>query len=519
MMFFHSIREWLLQNRTTVRMAFVLRMVALGIGSVAGLIWTRLLLGTMGAEIYGLFLSFSAVTRLGGLGELGLTGTVALKAGQYLGAGNTEQLEKLLATARALFGMIALILMSVFLIGAPWLPTWLHFRSDTAAGSLPMLFATGGIGAAIMVVSGYFSSLNYAHGTVTWPILPTMLLLQIAAPFFHWWLAACGAPLWIQNTPYLIAGAINTYLIWRMLKWSHPTLGNLLPLALDRPTLRLLFSTGGWMYLAGLGAAIYQTVDRLVINAYFGADQVPAYQLNYKLCELSLVLITTATFVAVPKITQWIASQPVPYERLHSEIRRLRAFQVALSLAAGLGYLWINDHFIRWWVGPEFQVSLGLQAAFAATLVVAGCGECGTAIAARCGKNGVRSYGLAVGLSGVLNLVLSLVAAHFGSLAGIAIATAISQCALVLAMNYLSNSYLRMAYLPWLVRTFAFPLAVILGAIALRSIFPSDSWSNQITLAAIYFVVWIVACRMAGLSYAMLSEEIRVLWGMVKGRK
>lgn len=500
-------------------MAFILRMAALGVGSVAGLVWTRLLLGTMGAEIYGLFLSFSAVTRLGGLGELGLTGTVALKAGQYLGEGNTRQLETLLATARALFGLMALVLMSVFLIGAPWLPTWLNFRSDTGAGSLPLLFATGGIGAAIMVVSGYFSSLNYAHGTVTWPILPTMLLLQIAAPFVHWWLALSGAPLWIQNSPYLIAGAINTYLIWCMLKWSHPTLGNLLPLAFDRPTLRLLFSTGGWMYLAGLGAAIYQTVDRLVINAYFGPEKVPAYQVNYKLCELSLVLITTATFVAVPKITQWIAARPVPFERLQSEIRRLRAFQVALSLAAGLGYLWINDYFIRWWVGPEFQASLALQAAFAATLVVAGCGECGTAIAARCGSHGVRNYGLAVGLSGVLNLVLSLVAAHFGSLAGIAIATAISQGALVLAMNYLSNSHLRMAYFPWLARTFAMPLAVILCAIALRSVFPPVSWSYQIVLAAIYLVVWILACRIAGLNSAMLSAEIKLLWGMAKGRK
>lgn len=503
-----SIESWLLAHRTTVRLAFILRLVALAVGSAMGLLWTRLLLAAMGAELYGLFLSFNAVTRLGGLGELGLTGTVGLKAGQYLGEGNTLELRKLLATSRSVFGLLAAVLATIFVVCSPWLPTWFHFQNPASGGSLTLLFATAGFGAAVTIVSGYFSSLNYAYGTVTWPILPPVIFSQIAAPFCHWWLAAAGAPLWLQNMPYLIAGTFTAFLVWRMLKWSHPFLGDLFPLAVDRPTLRLLFSTGGWMYLAGLGGAIYQTVDRLVINAYFGADQVPSYQVNYKLCELSLTLITTATFVAAPKLTQWIASTPIPYKRLQDEIGRLRTFQVALSLGAALGYLWINENFIRWWVGGKFEASPALEAAFATVLVVAGCGECGTAIAARCGKQGIRNYGLSIGLSGLLNLLLSLLAARSGWLAGVAVATAISQGCLILTTNYLCSVHLRIPYTQWLTKVFAAPLAAILCAAGLRQFFSSHSLKDQVILACLYLFIWAAGCRLAGMSMRMIRTEI-----------
>src|SRR5205814_9842113 len=82
-----KLRAWLLRNRTSVRMAFILRLRGMGLGSLLSLVWTRLLLRAMGDPLYGLFLSFQAVTRLGGLGDLGLSGGISIKTGAMLGRG------------------------------------------------------------------------------------------------------------------------------------------------------------------------------------------------------------------------------------------------------------------------------------------------------------------------------------------------------------------------------------------------------------------------------------------------
>src|SRR5436190_11655631 len=84
---FSRVTDWLQRNRTSVRMAFMLRMVAMTLGVFLGLLWTRLLIRSMGDPVYGLFISFQGVTRLGGLGDLGLSGAVALIVNTRLGHG------------------------------------------------------------------------------------------------------------------------------------------------------------------------------------------------------------------------------------------------------------------------------------------------------------------------------------------------------------------------------------------------------------------------------------------------
>src|SRR6185312_11390259 len=85
MSFWPSIISWLKRNRTSPRMAFVSRMVAMVLGSLFGLVWTRLLLHALGDPLMGLFRNFQALTRLGGLGDLGITAALSLTVGLMLG--------------------------------------------------------------------------------------------------------------------------------------------------------------------------------------------------------------------------------------------------------------------------------------------------------------------------------------------------------------------------------------------------------------------------------------------------
>src|ERR1700744_6053216 len=103
MSFLPATLSWLKRNRTSVRMAFVLRIIAMGVSSVFSLLWTRLLLRAMGDPLLGLFQNLQGLTRLGGLGDLGITGAPALHAGAMLGRKDEKGLRTMLASARTLF--------------------------------------------------------------------------------------------------------------------------------------------------------------------------------------------------------------------------------------------------------------------------------------------------------------------------------------------------------------------------------------------------------------------------------
>ncbi len=512
-----KLRALLLPDRTSVRLAFLLRAAAMAAGALLSLLFFRLFLDSMGAALFGLFLVFQSVARLGGLGDLGITGVISIKGGLLLGRGEHEELRALLAAARTLFLLLAAALFVLFAVLSPWLPGWLEFENVAGAGSYTVLFLWGGASASAMILGGYFQSLNYAHGTVTWPILPSLIIGSLLAPLLHWLLARTGAPLWLQTTPYLAASILSGWLAWRMLKWSHPWLGDLWPLKIDRAQWRMLARTSGWLYLCTLGSVIYHTTDRLVLKAGFGSEIIPMYTANYKACELAVILILSASFVSLPKITQWISSQEeADRRRLLLEAGRLNLFQIMLGTGAALVFLALNDLFIRFWLGADSQGPLAWQLAFACNLAVATGGDTGIQLATRCGDKGIKVSGLVIICTGLINVLLSIVSMRLGSITGVAVATVIAHSILSLWLGWYACRHLGLSAARWSARSWLLPLAVVLTAGVLKFYLPGSSLSHLGLLLVSYVVLLIVTGVLAGMSRKILGSELAVLRSMLK---
>jgi O-antigen/teichoic acid export membrane protein len=509
MSFWPAITSWLQRNRTSARMAFLWRIIAMALGSLFSLLWWRLLLRAMGDPLMGLFQNFQAVTRLGGLGDFGITSALGLKVGAALGRGDEAGLKAMLASARSLFLLLAAGLCLLLIGFSPWLPKWLGFENVSGAGSMNLLFVYGGLSLALMVVGGYFASLNYAHGTVTWPIIPTVLFVQVLAPFFHWRLALLHLPLWIQLLPYLGSGVLTTLLAWRMLKWSHPSLGNLTPLKRDRSEWKALTGTSWWAYLVSLGSMIYFTSDRLVIGAEFGTGAVPRYQVNYRVCDLLITLIVTASFVGIPKLTQWIASpQEGDRRRLLAEMDRLSKFEIVLTCASTLGYLAFNNLFIRLWLDKAHQAPLAWQFAFACNLAVTCGGNTGIQMSMRAGDKGLRWAGMVVAGTGLLNLSLSILSVKLGSIGGVAVATVIAQSISSILLGAVTCQYLGLSTGRWTVRCWVLPIAFACAAAALKQLFPEDSFSHLGIVVGCYAILFLAVCWLAGVNRELLRAEV-----------
>jgi O-antigen/teichoic acid export membrane protein len=508
---------WLRSNRTSVRAAFILRLLSMAASAVLGLFWTRWILGTMGAGLYGLFLAFSAFPRLGGLGDLGVGGAVALRTGRYLGEKNDAALQRFLAAARGLFLVLAGTLFLACLLASPLLPNWLGFAQMSGAGSLPLLFALGSASIGLFVLGSYVANLNHAYGTVTWPILPAFAFGQLSLAG-HWLLARQHAPLWLQYSPYLLATVAGLLVGWWQLKGSHPWLGNLRPVIVDGPLWKSLATASGWVYLCGLGNLIFTTTDRLLINAGFGPALIPPYQLNYKLPELALTLIITASYVSMPKLTQWMASpEAEDRRRAITEAHRLNAFQIFAGCGAALGYLLINNAFIKIWLGTDFQVPLVLQAAFACNLAITASGDVAIQLAGRCGDRGLRAAGLAIGGTGLLNLALSFLAMKAGSLLGIALATVAAQMILSLVLSRVVSRHLEIAWTRWAALTCLLPVAVVALAAGLRWFFSADTAGNIAVMLAGDVIILLVLSRVLGLGWKALTQEWAVIRSSLRG--
>jgi O-antigen/teichoic acid export membrane protein len=515
MSFLPALTSWLQRNRTSARMAFVWRMTSMGLGSIISLVWARLLLHAMGKPLMGLFQTFQALSRLGGLGDLGITGALSLKVGTMLGRREDAGLRSLLASARTLFLLMAGILCVLFIGLSPWLPKWLNFDVVPGSGSMTWLFVYGGLSLALMIIGGYFASLNYAHGTVTWPIIPGVLFVQMLAPFFHWRLALLHMPLWIQLLPYCAAAAVVAFLSWRMLKWSHPWLGDLTPLRRDRAEWKALAATSWWSYLVGVGTAIYVNTDLLVINSGLGSDMVPMYKFNYRVCELALSLIVSAAFVGIPKLTQWISSpKPADRRRLLTELDRLSMLEIVMACGVVLGYIAFNNLFMRLWLDKGMQAPLALQAAFACNLAVTVGGNAGIQLSMRTGDKGLRYGGLAVAGTGLLNLALSILAVKLvsvwgatGAITGVAVATVIAQTVSSLFLGTVTCRHLGISAVRWAARCWVLPVAFTLAAAVLKELFPDDSIRHLTILTGCYAVIFLAVCWLAGVSRELLRAE------------
>ena len=512
-----GLKATLWEQRNTTRLAYVLQIGTRLLTSVMSLMWIRLLVGAMGVEVNDAYLRFQKLITLGGLGDLGMGGVVGIRVGQELGRGAEKELPKFLATARGVFLLLAAAVGAGVLLLSPWLAQWLHWRPAPGAGSQTALFAVGAVLMAGVVAASYWSNLNYACGNVTWPILPAFLLLQLGL-MGHWLLARQHFPLWAQCLPYAATMIIGICLSRFYVRSTNPELARLRPLQFDRRTALLLGESSFWVYLCGLGNAIYRSTDTLVITAgsLFALGTVTRYEYNYKFCDIAVFLAGTASFVSLPKITQWMHSPDAgDQRRARDEMRRLNRFQTLLGCGAALAYLAGNDLFMRvWWHHRENVVPaapLALQLAFALNMAITASGDVGIQISQRSGKHGMRVAGTMIALTGLLNLALSVWAMERGSLQGIAMATVAAQSVLSLAAGWYTCRHLKANWLPWALGGWVFPTAGVLFAGWLRWRLPFDSTQNVLIVIGAYAAMLLAGALALGINLDFIRGELVIV--------
>src|SRR5262245_15586409 len=130
----HGWIRWLVANRSSARLAFILRLFSMAVNSIMGFGGTPLLTTVLADRMYGTYASFQSALRLAGLGDFGIASAVSFRTGQMIGRGETDRLRPFLASARTVLLFLAVVLTVLFCALSPFLPAWMRFER----------FATGG---------------------------------------------------------------------------------------------------------------------------------------------------------------------------------------------------------------------------------------------------------------------------------------------------------------------------------------------------------------------------------------
>lgn len=291
-------------------------------------------------------------------------------------------------------------------------------------------------------------------------------------------------------------------------------MSRLLPIELDRQLAVNLFESGFWVYLISFGNTIYRHADNLVIWFGFADARNVDYNANYRFCDLANFVVVTASYVMLPKLTQWMASpDPKDRARVLVEMRRINQFQILLGCCAAFGYLAFNTIFMRiLWYNTNNLVSpaaVTLQIAFALNMAVTSCGDTCLQLSIRSGRSGLRFIGIVTALMGLLNLVLSIVAMRMHLLEGIALATVIAQCGVMLCSSFFICRHLKIAWLPWALKGCILPLAGISFAGWLRMLWPMDSLPHALMLLGSYAALLLAAAWGLGVDMALIRHELQ----------
>lgn len=482
--------------------------------ALASLLWTRALLHTMGSELWGEFVTFTGIAALGGLGDIGMGGAVYLSTSQYLARKDEEGVNRFLATARGSFLLAASAFLVIGLALSPILPVLFHFAQLSNTGSLPILFMMGAVTTAVAIIGSYFANLNYAVLNLTWAILPLFAISQ-ASTGLHWLLAKLHYSLTIQYSPYVFGAVANLLVCWACVRISEPRIARLTPVRMDLAEARKLMSRSGWIYLISISTYIYFTTDRILINAVLGPNAVPAYQLNYKYCEVALMAILSASAAGMPKITQWLSSpESETRTRGISELQRLNRFVCFLGCAGAVTYLAVNDLFVIGWFGASYKVSLLLQSMFAANLAVTVGSSVALDAVVRIDEESIRFASVTALCTAFLNAAVSAISVLlFHSSTGVAFATVLAQGVQTIFTSRYISRRLDLSFPRWVCLAVTGPLLVVGGAFAVRTYLFQTAGSAAFAYAVLGIII-LAAAAAYGINRTMIIDEMRILRGI-----
>lgn len=384
---------------------------------VTGFVMTPVILGYLGAGLYGLWAVLGAMAGYGALLDLGIAAAVTKYVAEYRARGDHDALARMVSTAAALYVALGVLALLVFAALAPVVPSVLNVpaaQRDVAvdltrvvgvavAVSIPAVLTT-----AILRGVQRFGPANLiaVTGTVLGALAAVAVIVRDAGIL---WLAAVAVPITVlTQIPAVV-----------LVRRALPGLVLNVRWVTFREALHLL--SYSWSLFVGQAVGqLHGKTDEIVIGARLPVADVTPYAVARRLSDVPQLLSAQFTKTLLPIAS---SAHAVDGGRLTAVYVVGLRVSLALFIPVGLVAAVFAGPILTVWVGGEHATAtLVVQ-----ILVLAGLLDTTLwpAAAVLQGMNRHRLLAAATAASGVMNLVLSLALVGPYGATGVAVGTLI----------------------------------------------------------------------------------------------
>jgi O-antigen/teichoic acid export membrane protein len=394
-----------------------LRTTNLFANAAVGLVLTPMVVHGLGDRMYGVWALVASFIGYYGLLDLGLTSAATRYVARAIGAGDTQDCNRVFNTALSAYLGMALIAIAVSGILAEGSYLWVKTGNDARIFA-ELILILGTYTAASIPLRAFVGTLNAAcHFDITAGLellsLSIRAISTVVVIKLHYGVVALASVVALSSLPSLLlsTGFIRTrmpflHINLRQATWS---------------TTRVLFSYGMYTFISQIADTLRFGIDSLIVSAFVGLAAVTHYNVGGVLAQYFI-----STMMALVGVFQSVFSQREGARDLDG---MKRAFFFAIKLAMwsaafiAFGLIAWGKAFIIRWMGPSYIDGYPVLVA-----LVFGCFFAlaqSPAVTLLYATNNHRFYAAANVCEATANVILSVVLVHKYGILGVALGTCI----------------------------------------------------------------------------------------------
>lgn len=306
-----------------------------GVGSVViktlfNILLIPLLIGALGAEMYGFYVLLIGLIELSLLMDFGLMPSMVNVLGAYRSTSQGQKAQEILYMGHVLYAGLALVSFAIGYLAMPWIPHLFHFPTaleDMARLSLVLIFIEG----ALTLYTGYFRAVLLAHCMNHWTNVGDMIF-NLAGNAIGVVLLLNGFSLPALLIARLVATVMRSLILMAQTLKVEPEVFRLKPL-FRWETLKELFGQGFHALMIQISVIISHKIDSFVIALFLPLTAVSIFEIVFRLLGLSTQVILKMGEGVFPMFSRMVAmAQRENARQFFLRVSCLNSFAISLML-------------------------------------------------------------------------------------------------------------------------------------------------------------------------------------------